>query len=182
MEEILPVNRLENLRDLHLLAQSSRGRSRLVKSFADYIMDKFPKLRHFGNFVYWRLKGEEVESIIAQSRSLNRDITFDEDLKARLRSDGRISPFEYRYIPGRSELHCSKIPARRLTHFFDVLPQLVPNLLGDNFVDESDDDDDDFDDEDDDAFVDDFAPDDVGGFVVDDGAEADDLQANCAIM
>ena len=79
-EEILSVNELCKVEELHLYAQFRRGRNRLVKDCADFVLATFPALRHVGNFGFWNLNRTEKNEILVKSRSSNRGIIFDEDL------------------------------------------------------------------------------------------------------
>jgi len=40
------VNELSQLEELHLYAQFRRGRQRLVKDCAEFVLGRFPKLKH----------------------------------------------------------------------------------------------------------------------------------------
>lgn len=55
MEELLSVNPLSSLEELHLMAQYRRGRHKLVKSAADFILEKLPNLKHLGSFQFWNM-------------------------------------------------------------------------------------------------------------------------------
>ena len=51
----MTVNSLSGLEELHLLAQTRRGRHRLIKSTAEFILKEFPNLKHLGNFQFWNM-------------------------------------------------------------------------------------------------------------------------------
>ena len=76
----MTVNALAKVEELHLYAQFRRGRLRLAKDCADFVLAKFPALKHLGNFSFWNLNRSEKSEILAKSRSSNRGIIFDEDL------------------------------------------------------------------------------------------------------
>lgn len=139
LKEVMTVNRMKELEEIHLLAQYRRGRSRLVTSCADLILAQFPKIRHIGNFQYWNITPNDIMTLMAKVRSTNRDITFDEDLH----TNSYENPvFEYRYIPGRNLLSCKQITLKKdssniLTDFFDVLAG-PPALLDDDVASEDD--------------------------------------------
>ena len=76
------MNELCKVEELHLYAQFRKGRSRLLKDCADFVLATFPALKHLGNFSFWNLNRSEKNEIFAKSRSSNRGIIFDEDLFA----------------------------------------------------------------------------------------------------
>jgi hypothetical protein len=79
-EEILTVNELSKVEELHLYAQFRRGRIQLVKDCAEFVLSRFPALKHVGNFSFWNINRSEKNEILAKSRSSNRGILFEEDL------------------------------------------------------------------------------------------------------
>ncbi len=66
LDEIMSVNALSKLEEIHLMAQYRKGRHRLTKACADFVLDNFKALRHLGNFQFWNMGPSEVYSIIAQ--------------------------------------------------------------------------------------------------------------------
>jgi len=110
LEEVRSNNRLDNLEELHLLAQYGRGRAKLNKEFADYVLAEFKHLKHLGTFRFWNLTQQEISVIRHNNRKINRDITTDEDFTTR-HSQGK-NKFLYNYTPGRGEAACSWLPLR----------------------------------------------------------------------
>ena len=148
LKEILFVNPLPNLSELHLSAQFRRGRKKLDEACAYFILARFPRLRHLGNFEYWNLSANEVANLRMSVRKVNRDVTFDEDLFAP-HHHNEAARFYYRYVPERRRLCCCVDPRLRragasaangLGGVGSILPDIFDILGAD--VDSDDDDDD----------------------------------------
>ena len=133
LSQILNVNPMSHLEEIHLMAQYRRGRSRLLRECAEMILEKFPLIRHIGNFQYWNMTSEDVKVIMAIVRSTNRDIVFEEDLFC---VGSENAKFEYKYIPNRGCLSCHNIVIKKedtniFANFFDTLA-LPPDLMDDD--------------------------------------------------
>jgi hypothetical protein len=102
-----------------LFAQYSRGRTRLDKEFALYILAAFKDLRHFGNFVFWKMTQAEKQAVFAEARKANRNITFDEDYSEKW-SGGSFN-FRKHIRDGYPyhERMCLLMPARSPVHYVD---------------------------------------------------------------
>lgn len=132
LEEILSVNPLPNLEQLHLMAQYRRGRKRLNRFCLDFILSKFPKLKHLGSFFHWNLSLFEIREIMDQLRFSNVGLILEEDLQ----STANEPKFEYKYVAERKSLSCGHVPPKRdapgmLASFLDVMVG-PPNLLDDD--------------------------------------------------
>jgi len=165
-----------------------RGRDRLTLQFAEFLLQKFPRLRHLGNFMFWNMNKHDRHYLSNIVRSSNRRLLFEEDLTCQ-RPENEV-PFAFKYLPDRFSLACNSIHTMKvnsgsgglLSEIFDVLAG-PPNFIfddGGGLSDEdpsSDDDDDDpLDDEDDDV---DAEGDDVDLFqAVPDEGDDNDLLAN----
>jgi hypothetical protein len=120
LEELRGVNpNLIKLSELRLFAQYSRGRTRLDKEFALYILAAFKDLRHFGNFVFWKMTQAEKQAVFAEARKANRNITFDEDYSEKW-SGGSFN-FRKHIRDGYPyhERMCLLMPARSPFHYVD---------------------------------------------------------------
>lgn len=53
----------KHLEEIHLLAQYRKGRVKLDLACAQFVLDMFKKVKHFGSFEYWHLKLDEVNLI-----------------------------------------------------------------------------------------------------------------------
>lgn len=152
LEEVLTINNLQKLSELHMSAKYRRGRHHLSKSCADFVMDKFGSLRHLGNFRYWDMSRQEKQIVIQQARMANRNVVFDEDLQTNNLEAPMLS-FARRYVEDRHLLSCADHVSQQnessgfLSDFFEVLagPQElfedVNSDSDDSFLDEEDEDD-----------------------------------------
>jgi hypothetical protein len=131
LDELRGVNpNLVNLSELHLFAQYSRGRTRLDKDFALYILAAFQNLRHFGNFLFWKMTQADKQAVFAEARKANRDITFDEDYTEEWSGSGGSSSFRKHIRDGYHERACSWMPLRspsRYLYFEEVIGRLFIN-------------------------------------------------------
>jgi len=156
LEEVRTNNRLDGLEELHLLAQYGRGRTKLNKELADYVLSEFKKLKHLGTFRFWNLTQQEISVIRHGNRKINRDITTDEDFTAR-QSQGK-NKFLYNYTSGRGEAACSWLPLRSPQFaFIDEVAEILAgppipwddndsdsdSSVDEDFLDDSSDDEDD---------------------------------------
>ena len=82
LQEILKSNPLKNLEQLHLFTRDSRSKKFLDKNCAEFLLRHFVSLKHFGTLKHWRLTRSERADIVSKAVKENRNITFDEDLKA----------------------------------------------------------------------------------------------------
>lgn len=146
LEEILTSCSLSKLEELHLYAQYRRGRHRLTKECAEFVLGRFQSLRHLGNFNFWNLSRPEKNEVISATRSLNREMVFDEDLYTSNTSYSYNDQFEYCYIEDRGSYACNNICLKKdntgfLSDFFEVLAG-PPELFADVESDESETDED----------------------------------------
>jgi len=78
MQELLSVNTLEGLEEIHFFAQYKRGAIRLTEAFAVYLASTFKNLKHLGTFKLW--SGEMNPATCMQIiKMINPSITFDEN-------------------------------------------------------------------------------------------------------
>ena len=82
LQELLKSNPLRNLTQLHLFTRDSRSKKFLDKNCAEFLLRHFVSLKHFGTLKHWKLTRSERSEIVSQAVKQNRNITFDEDLKA----------------------------------------------------------------------------------------------------
>jgi len=106
LEEVLSVNPLPRLEELHMLAQYRQGSSQLTKDCAEFVLSRFPALRHLGYFDCWNMRRGDIRELIKKRNSSNRDIIFDEDLYSRS-VDVAGDHFEFKYIPDRHRFSCT---------------------------------------------------------------------------
>jgi len=78
IDELLSVNPLEDVEELHLFAQYRRGSVRLTESFAIYLANQFKNLKHLGSFHLWSREMNTSACLQAVSY-INPAITFDEN-------------------------------------------------------------------------------------------------------
>jgi hypothetical protein len=183
LREIRAVNGLHKLTELHLSARYRRGRVKLDRLCADFVLKSFPKLTHLGSFRYWNLSKGDRKAIIQESRLENRNITFDEELRCGGGSGSIMDqtsqlPFQRRYVENRQSLSCnnplsSVSPQYNdnnnglLTDFFEVLAGLQ-GFFNDIDDVQSDSDEDSMMDEDSEDDLDDLDEDDEQDFVLGD--------------
>lgn len=96
----MSVNPLPRLEELHMLAQYRQGSSQLTRDCAEFVLSRFPALRHLGYFDCWNMRRGDIRDLIKKRNSSNRDIIFDEDLYSRS-VDVAGDHFEFKYIPDR---------------------------------------------------------------------------------
>ena len=82
LQELLKSNPLQNLTQLHLFTRDTRSKKFLDKNCAEFLLRHFVSLKHFGTLKHWKLTRSERSEIVSQAVKQNRNITFDEDLKA----------------------------------------------------------------------------------------------------
>ncbi len=161
--EILSVNKLEHLMELHLSSRYKRGRQFLIKPFADFILSRLPRLRHFGNFRFWSLRRQERDEIINTARLQNRSIVFDEELTRVLNTPSDQSPmpdFLTRYVEDRATFSCQgrhPMSGKLTENPSGILDDIFQVLVGppDDFNSDSEDSDDSLLDDDEDGLSDD---------------------------
>ena len=100
---MLSVNPLPRLEELHMLAQYRQGSSQLTRDCAEFVLSRFPALRHLGYFDCWNMRRGDIRDLIKKRNSANRDIIFDEDLYSRS-VDVAGDHFEFKYIHDRHRL------------------------------------------------------------------------------
>lgn len=177
--EIRKANDLKQLTELHLASRYRRGRSKLNKACAEFVLLKFPNLHHLGSFKFWNFYSKfERRTLIEAVERSNRNINFDEDLKSS-RLDQPLD-FKKRYVDNRRTLSCQDPRSTvsptynennngMLNDFFDVLAGLQGFFNG-NGLDDMSDSDDSFFDEDYESDGDEDSDDNNGGefdFLVD---------------
>jgi hypothetical protein len=118
LDEIRAVNSLAGLEEIHLFAQYSRGRFRLDKEFALYVLAEFKRLRHFGNFTFWKMTHADKQAVFNAAKKSNRDITFDEDFSENWALVGIPGNFRKNLKECYSQNACSWLPLRSPSRFF----------------------------------------------------------------
>jgi len=161
---------LKSVSELHLASPTRKGRFRLDKNFATYILQNYGKtLKHLGNFQYWGFSRKDGRWDLAQDMIKNNlDLTFDEHLQQQQNEfkEAEETNFHKCYVDGRSCLSCcdprNSISPKHiesqnhlLSDFFEVLAGLQGffNDMGGGDVDSDSDDsmmDEDMEDEEDD--------------------------------
>ena len=133
LNEVRAVNSLAHIEEMHLYAQHGRGRTSLDKEFALYVLGEFKRLRHFGNFVFWKMSNADKQSVISTARKTNRDISFDEDYAEEWSPAGSSGDFRRNLKDCYYEKACSWLPFRTSTRyiFFEEVTFLFNFLVPD---------------------------------------------------
>ena len=115
LKELLKINPLENMTQLHLSGKDKKSRAKLDKDCVGYVLTTFgATLKHLGNFTYWNLKNEKwnlINDITAQ----NRAIVMEEHLKSR---NGEKIDFHKKFVEDRLTFSCQD-PQSLISEQFD---------------------------------------------------------------
>ena len=86
MQEIMKSNPLKKLTQLHLYSRDGRSKKFLDKNCAEFLLRHFGSLKHFGTFKHWKLSRSERTDIVTQAVKENRQLSFDESIRANSRN------------------------------------------------------------------------------------------------
>merc|ERR1719369_2511937 len=104
LKEIVKVNSLQNLSQLHLSGFNEKSRTKLDKDCVGYVLTMFgAKLKHLGNFYYWNLKADERWNLANGITTKNCAILFEEHLKSM--KDIRVD-FHKKYVEDWQTFSC----------------------------------------------------------------------------
>ena len=134
--ELKNVNSLKSVSELHLAAKYKKGRQKLDKDFAFYLLFSHGKsLKHLGNFKYWNFNYKDCRKDLAQDMiKQNLDLTFDEHLKEFQNKDEGIKDFRKCYVEGRSRLSCCDPRSVIYHHQHGTGNELLSDFFGNNFL------------------------------------------------
>ena len=103
LKELLKVNLLDQITQLHLSGRDKKSRAKLDKECVGYVLTTFgATLKHLGNFYYWNLKNERW-NLINEITAQNRSIVMEEHLKS---GKGEKIDFHKKYVEDRLSFSC----------------------------------------------------------------------------
>jgi len=103
LKELLKVNLLDQITQLHLSGRDKKSRAKLDKECVGYVLTTFgATLKHLGNFYYWNLKNERW-NLINEITAQNRSIVMEEHLKS---GKGEKIDFHKKYVEDRLTFSC----------------------------------------------------------------------------
>eukprot|EP00088_Acartia_fossae_P032966 TRINITY_DN3374_c0_g1_i11.p1 TRINITY_DN3374_c0_g1~~TRINITY_DN3374_c0_g1_i11.p1 ORF type:complete len:855 (-),score=238.02 TRINITY_DN3374_c0_g1_i11:109-2673(-) len=126
LDELLSVNTMDNLEEIHLFAQFRRGSYRLTEEFAVHLATIFKHLKHIGTFRYWA-RELHVANCIRSVLKVNPAITFDENYNVTTNRRMDKPNFNAGTFRGESPYSCAwlNLQPPSLTLFNEVAEFLV---------------------------------------------------------
>jgi len=115
LQEVMQGNSLNNIKELHLMAQYARGRKHLTKDFAMFIVKNFLTLRHLGTFRLWNMTAGERREVRSFVRTNNMNIILDLDMEPR--PSENVGDFRNIFVSKRSDAACSWLPVKQVSTF-----------------------------------------------------------------
>jgi len=142
LQDVMQGNSLNNIKELHFMAQYARGRKYLNKELAMYIIKNFVTLKHLGTIRLWNMTAGERREVRKFVKNSNMVLTIDPD------SDPRPSEnngdFRNMFMSNRSEYACSWLPVKQAStfSFFEEVADMFaePALFWPEGLDDSDED------------------------------------------
>ena len=122
MAEVMQSNSLENIEELHLMAQYPRGRKLLTKEFALHLIKTFSHLKHFGIIRLWNMASSERREFRTYVKANNLDLVIDSDTEARPSENNGF--FRNIFVPNKCEAACSWLPVRKV-HTFSFFEEVA---------------------------------------------------------
>jgi len=108
-------NSLNNIRELHFMAQYARGRKLLTKDFAMFLIKNFLTLKHLGTIRLWNMTAGERREVRKHVKTNNLDIILDQDTEPRPSENS--GDFRNIFVTNRSEAACSWLPVKQVSTF-----------------------------------------------------------------